>query len=196
MSRKKKVVAIIAILLTILMSFVGGQTYAKYATQIKTQGIAKIATWSFKVNDSIGDIEQMINLASTANNETLVNNKIAPGTQGSFIIKIDGKGSEVGIRYELGTNYQDNKPTNLKFKYNGTTYDTMDALLADAGGYIDANDSNKVREIQIDWEWPYETGTNDTEKLNGDLADTDDGRTINNFSFEIFVKGTQVMPNA
>lgn len=196
MSRKKKVIAIVAILLTIFMSFIGGQTYAKYATEIRARGTAQVATWSFKVNDEIGDIAESIDLASTVNDQTLANNKIAPGTQGSFVIKIDGTDSEVGIKYELSTKTQVDKPTNLKFKYNGTTYDTIGALLADAGGYINANDTDKVRNIQIDWEWPYETGETAAEKYSGDLSDTDNGRSNTNFKFDICVKGTQVMPNA
>ena len=69
----------LAILAVIILAFVGGQAYAKYFTKVKGTGMAEIATWSFKVN---GEREQVqsINLASTVNDETLVDNKIAPGT--------------------------------------------------------------------------------------------------------------------
>lgn len=195
MSRTKKIIAIVAILLTILMSFIGGHTYAKYTSKIVGVGSGKVADWSFKVNDVTDRITKVIDLAPTANNETLVNNRIAPGTKGSFTIKVDGTGSEVGIKYELATTADLGKPTNLKFTWNGTTYDTITELFANAGGYIYANEQNKVKEIKIDWEWPYETGTTDEEIAENDALDTEAGRG-DNFAFDVHVTATQIAPNA
>ena len=92
MSKKKKIIAIMAILLVILMSFVGGQTYAKYKSQVVGVGVGSIADWSFKVNGETDRITQAIDLAKTVNNETLINKRIAPGTEGSFTITIDATG--------------------------------------------------------------------------------------------------------
>ena len=195
MSRKKKVIAIVAILLTILMSFIGGHTYAKYTSEVEGLGIGRVADWNFKVNDATDRITQAINLAGTANEETLVNDRIAPGTKGSFTIKIDGTGSEVGIKYALTTTSELGKPTNLRFTWDGTTYDTLNELFENAGGYIYANEPNKVREIKIDWEWPYETGISDEEIAANDELDTRAGRG-DNFGFVVNVTATQIMPNA
>ena len=112
MTKSKKIILAIAVLLCILLAFIGGQAYAKYITEIKGNGIAEVATWSFKVNDQKEHIRE-IKLASTYNNETLVNNKIAPGTSGNFNIIVDATGSEVGIRYNIVFSDEANKPTNL-----------------------------------------------------------------------------------
>ena len=86
MSKKKKIIVIVAILSAIVISFLGGQTFSKYITEVKGTGSAQVAMWSFKV---YGDNEQTQNvkLASTVDDNTLVDNKIAPGTKGSFSIK-------------------------------------------------------------------------------------------------------------
>lgn len=195
MSKTKKVIAIAAILLTIAISFIGGQTYAKYTSQVVGLGVGKVADWSFKVNGVTDRINQIIDLASTANNETLVNNRIAPGTQGSFTIKVDGTGSDVGIKYELSSTAEFAKPANLKFIYNGTTYNTLTELFANAGGYIYADETNKVKDIKIDWEWLYETGTTDEEIAQNDELDTEAGMG-DNLAFDVYVTATQIMPNA
>ena len=197
MIKKKKIIAIMAILLVILMSFVGGQTYAKDTSRVEGLGVGRVADWSFKVNDFTDRITQAILLTSTADEETLVNNKIAPGTHGSFIIKIDGTGSYVGIKYELTTTSELGKPANLRFTWNGTTYDTLTELFANAGGYIYANEQNKVKEIKIDWEWPYQTGTTDEEIAESDELDTESGlgKYGASFAFDVYVTGTQIEPN-
>ena len=154
---KKKAVIIIAILVAIILSFVGGQTYSKYITQVKGAGIADIAHWDFKVNNS-EDIIQTINLASTINNDTLVNNKIAPGTSGNFKINIDASEAEVGINYKVEFTNEQNKPTNLKFIYNGLTYNSIKEIENKLEGTINATEENKIKTISIDWEWADEKG--------------------------------------
>ena len=117
MTKKKKVLITLALLAIILLAFIGGQAYAKYVSEVRGEGVAQVATWNFKVNGQSEQVEE-INLASTCNNETLVNNKIAPGTSGSFDIKVDATGSEVGINYNIAFTEEESKPQNLKFKYN------------------------------------------------------------------------------
>ena len=121
MTRKKKVLIVLAILAVVLLAFIGGQVYAKYVSEVRGEGIAEVATWSFKVNGQQEQVEA-INLASTCDNETLVGNKIAPGTSGSFNIIVDATGSEVGINYDIAFTEEENKPQNLKFEYNDTEY--------------------------------------------------------------------------
>lgn len=195
MSRKKKIIAVAAILLIILASFIGGQTYAKYTSQVVGLGVGKVADWNFKVNGVTDRIPKTIDLTSTVNDETLINNKIAPGTQGSFTITIDGTGSEVGMKYELTSTAELGKPSNLKFTWNGTTYNTLTELFANAGGYIYANEENKVKEIKIDWEWPYQIGENDEEIAANDELDMDSGLG-ESYAFDVYVTATQIMPNA
>ena len=100
MTNKKKIVLIVAILSMIVVSFMGGQSFSKYVSQVKGYGQFDIAKWSFLVNGQESSMNT-IDLSSTCNNETLIDNKIAPGTEGNFNIEIDATGSEVGIQYQV-----------------------------------------------------------------------------------------------
>ena len=100
MTKRKKVLLVSAILAIIIVAFIGGNVYSKYVSEVRGNGLAQVATWSFKVNGQQQDV-QTINLASTAQPDTLINNKIAPGTKGSFDIIVDGTGSDVAIDYKI-----------------------------------------------------------------------------------------------
>ena len=193
MTRKKKVLITLALLTIILLAFIGGQAYAKYVSEVRGEGVAQVATWNFKVNGQSEQVEE-INLASTCNNETLVNNKIAPGTSGSFDIKVDATGSEVGINYNIAFTEEENKPQNLKFEYNDMEYNSIKDLEKDLSGTINANDENKVRTLNVGWKWDYETGSNPDEISKNDLVDTQNAQEIQNYTFDVIITGTQVEP--
>ena len=193
MSKKKKIIITVVILSCIILAFIGGQSFSKYVSEIRGEGTAEIATWDFKVN---GDKEQIqtIKLGTTCNNETLVDNKIAPGTEGSFNISIDGTGSDVGIDYNIKFEEGSTKPTNLKFIYNDYEYNNISELEDSLSGRINANDENKNKQFTIKWKWLYETGQNDEEKARNNIQDTEDAKNISEYSFNVIVSGTQVAP--
>ncbi len=195
MSKKKKVIIVSSILIIMLLAFIGGQAYAKYISQVRGNGIAEIATWSFKVNGQKEQVQE-IKLVSTYNSETLVNNKIAPGTSGSFNIIVDATGSEVGIKYNIKFAEESNKPQNLKFVYGGKEYDSIKQLGDELSGTIAANEEDKTRTISVQWKWNYETGSS-AEQINAnDIIDTNDAISIANYTFQVIVTGTQVEPQA
>ena len=195
MSKKKKVIIVSSILIIMLLAFIGGQSYAKYISQVRGNGIAEIATWSFKVNGQKEQVQE-IKLVSTYNSETLVNNKIAPGTSGSFNIIVDATGSEVGIKYNIKFAEESNKPQNLKFVYGGKEYDSIKQLGDELSGTIAANEEDKTRTINVQWKWNYETGSS-AEQINAnDIIDTNDAISIANYTFQVIVTGTQVEPQA
>lgn len=193
MKKSKKIVLLSAVIIAIILSFVGGQTYAKYMSRVTGQGTADIANWSFKVNDNEDKI-QTISLKSTVNNETLVNNKIAPGTEGSFQIKLDATGSEVGINYAIKFENETQKPTNLKFMYDEKIFDSVTELQQSLTGTINANDENKTKTLTINWKWPYETGNTSEEIKENDILDTENAKQISNYTFDVIISGTQVNP--
>ena len=195
MRKWKKAIIFLAILLAIILSFIGGQTFSKYISEVKGSGIAEVARWSFKVNGQTEEV-QSINLASTCNNETLTGNKIAPGTEGAFNIVIDGNDSDVGIDYKIDFENETSKPQNLKFIYNDVEYDSITKLESDLSGTINANDEEKTKTLTINWKWDYETGANENEILANDKIDTQNAQNIVNYGFDVVVSGTQVMPNA
>ena len=193
MKKSKKIVLLAVVIITIILSFVGGHTYAKYMSRVTGQGTAEIANWSFKVNDNQEKI-QTISLKSTVNNETLANNKIAPGTEGSFQIKLDSTGSEVGINYIIKFENETQKPANLKFIYDGKTFNSLTELQQSLTGTINANEENKVKIITINWKWQYETGNTEEEIKANDILDTENAKQISNYTFDVIVSGTQVNP--
>lgn len=193
MSKKKKIILIVAILSCIILSFIGGQSYSKYVSEVRGDGIAEVATWSFKVNGQKEQV-QTIQLGSTCNNETLVNNKIAPGTSGSFNILVDGTGSDVGIDYTIKFTNESTKPTNLKFIYENQEYSSVNELQENLSGTIHANEEDKTKTLTINWKWDYETGNNETEIANNDKIDTQNAQAIATYTFNVIVSGTQVVP--
>ena len=192
---KKKTIAIIGILVAIILSFVGGQTYSKYVTEVRGDGTAQIATWDFKVNGQKEEV-QTISLGSTYDKSTLVNGKIAPGTEGNFQIKVDATGSDVGIDYQIKFSDETTKPTNLKFYYQEVEYDSILELGDALSGTINADDENKSKTFDIKWKWNYETGNNPTEIASNDKIDTQNAQEITNYEFDVIVSGTQVVPQA
>ena len=192
---KKKAVIIIAILVAIVLSFIGGQTYSKYVTEVRGDGTAQIATWDFKVNGQKEEV-QTISLGSTYDSSTLVNGKIAPGTEGNFQIKVDATGSDVGIDYKIKFSDETTKPANLKFYYQEVEYNSILELGEALSGTINADDENKSKTFDIKWKWNYETGSNPTEIASNDKIDTQNAQEITNYEFDVIVSGTQVVPQA
>ena len=190
MNKKKKVFIVAIILLIVILSFVGGNVYAKYLSQVIGQGSAEIAKWDFKVNGQTDNI-QTINLASAYNNEFISQNKLAPGTDGSFDIVIDATGTEVGLDYEVIFENEENKPSNFKYVYNGIEYNSISELSNKIKGKINANDVEKTKTITINWKWDYETGRTQEEINKNNLLDTNDGKNLQNFRFNIKVISTQ-----
>lgn len=162
-------------------------------SKVTGQGTADIASWRFKVNENEEKI-QNISLKSTINNSTLKDNKIAPGTSGDFQIKIDATGSEVGINYLLRFENESQKPTNLKFTYNDETYNSITELQDVLCGTINADEQDKVKVLQIGWFWEYETGNTEQEIYASDIIDTREAKQINNYTFDVIITGSQVMP--
>lgn len=193
MSKKKKLIFIVAILSCLILSFIGGQSYSKYVSDVRGNGMAEVATWDFKVNGQKEQV-QTIELVSTCNNQTVANHEIAPGTSGSFNIMIDGTGTDVGINYNIEFTNESVKPTNLKFIHDNHEYRSITELGTNLSGRIDANEETKTRTLTIDWIWPYETGNNETEITRNDTIDTQDAQNITGYTFNVIVSGTQVEP--
>lgn len=106
-----------------------------------------------------------IELLQTIDIKTLVNEKVAPGTKGSFNVFLT---SNSDVDYEVEIIDKNNKPKNLKFEINEKV------------GKIE---KDEVKKVEINWEWPYEINVEE------DLQDTKDGENIDEFNFEICTIG-------
>lgn len=193
LKKSKKIVLIIVSISLLLLTFIGGQTYAKYMSRVTGQGTADIASWSFKVNENEEKM-QTISLNSTIYNFTLANGRIAPGTAGSFEINIDGSGSGVAIFYTVNFQNETEKPKNLKFKYDGKEFESIELLNHWIVGTIHGDTDAQQRSFIIEWEWPYETGNTPEEIAENDERDTIDAKNISDYRFDVVVTGTQVQP--
>lgn len=193
LKKKTKIVLIVIVIAVILVSFIGGQAYAKYMSKVTGNGVGEIAQWRFKVNENEEKM-QTISLNSTIYNFTLANGRIAPGTAGSFEINIDGSGSGVAIFYTVNFQNETEKPKNLKFKYDGKEFESIELLNHWIVGTIHGDTDAQQRSFIIEWEWPYETGNTPEEIAENDERDTIDAKSISDYRFDVVVTGTQVQP--
>ncbi len=113
---------------------------------------------------------------------------------GSFDLVIDAGNSEVGVKYEVDFQDETNKPTNLKFKHGDKVLNEIEEYEEFFTDIIDADDANKTRTLTVEWEWPYETGTDEDSILQNDKIDTNEGLEAQDYEFNVVVTGTQVVP--
>lgn len=168
-------------------------TFSKYTNKVVGDGEIQIAKWNFKVNEQTEQFAN-IKLAETYNNNTLTNGKIAPGAKGSFDLVIDSSTSEVGVDYKVDFKNETNKPTNLIYKFKDNTVENIEELEQYLTGTINANDTNKVRTLTIEWEWPYGDSTEGV-ITEDDKIDTNEGLEALDYTFDVEVTGVQVVPS-
>ena len=151
MKKNKKRILLIALLLLLIvfMVLLGRGSYSKYLTQVKGKGVIEVAKWAFLVNGETASITN-INLAKTYTAETLAQNTIAPGTRGSFDIKIDTTGSEVGINYDVKFENENSKPQNLQYTYNGNTIATNNKKYVIDMPYNEGIQAYMATQIELD----------------------------------------------
>lgn len=179
---------VLALALTLVTTCLTGGTLAKYTTDVEGTGSAVVAAWSFKANDQTATMTNL-DLATTAYSN-VATGKIAPGTEGSFAIKVDASGSDVAVDYAIKFSNLTNKPANLKF-YSDAGHtaekDITDKLTTDGftGSIALADIANPVTET-VYWAWEYGTAAEDDQA-------TISGKTM---TFDITVTGTQATPTA
>lgn len=127
-----------------------------------------------------------VNLQNTINKNTLVNEKIAPGTQGSFDIILK---SNKSTNYQIEFVSKNQKPENLKFKAKcDNKYISEEKNnLEDLSEYLKGNIYKKEEKIiTIEWYWNYES----SEK--GNEQDTLDAQNLREYEFDIYTLGMEV----
>ena len=192
--KKKRSSAVLLMVLLLLVSVTAmyvASTYAKYTTEITgNEGTAIVAAWNFEDDNENQTIT--IELADTVDESTLSDDRIAPGTSGSFNIELVNT-SEVGADFVVALQSITNKPTNLKFYKESTHTTEITPGTTTITGQLEAEDSTGVT-VPIYWEWAYETSaisTNDPiDTANGE--DTLANRTL---TIGVNITGTQVPPS-
>ena len=140
-------------------------------------------------NDNIQSIEfdveyqntklKDVNLVQTINNQTLVYEKIAPGTSGEFEIVLKTKQD---LKYQIDFKSENEKPSNLQFYTveEEKRYNTLEDLGKTLQGFLYANET-KI--IQVKWEWCYEINQENNKQ------DTEDAKKLREYNFTIYVQG-------
>lgn len=189
-SKKNKGIfgTICILLIMLLLTGAGGYTYARYMTQERGTGSADIANWSFEIAKN-GEQTKTVKLVNTVDKDTLVNGKIAPGTSGEITITLDATGSEVGVDYTLAFMNEVNRPSNITFTYGERNYQTL-TQIGDIKGTINTTGA-KTKTITIQWSWAYQTGSTFDEITANDNKDTQDGTSLLDYTFDIYVAGVQ-----
>lgn len=186
-SKMITIIAIIALVLIIAVTLVSG-TFARYTTTSKTTATVATAAWSFKagLGTSTGTAINLYDTITTPSTTypNLADQRIAPGTTGSFKVVVDGKGSEVGIDYTIKISAASGTtlPTGLVFK-DGTTTIDISAGKTITGTIAKANVATAV-EKTITWEWAIGDDANAETGLNND----DQGKSL---TINVDIKGTQ-----
>lgn len=124
-------------------------------------------TNQYKLKISKGETKkENINLLRTVDKETLVNEKVAPGTKGSFEIILV---SNIDLEYKIEIIGKNEKPKNLNFLIEN--------------GQEGKIGKNEQKTILVNWKWDYEINSKE------DKQDTKDGENIKKHNFEIIVTG-------
>lgn len=118
-----------------------------------------------------------IYLANSLNKDTLIHERIAPGTKGAFEIILESKENTY---YQIKFESKSKKPENLTFKIEGKDrkYYTLEEMEQELKGEVKGN-----KRIVIHWEWEYEA--NEIQNW----QDTKDGETIKQYNFTIYAIG-------
>ena len=131
MRKNKKKTLFIILLISVLIVLAVGYTYSKYRQSVNISATSAVAKWSFtgSFSDSKHSTVKTISLADTVNSDSILEKRIAPGTNGKFSIVIDATGSEIDLDYDVTVSSETDKPTNLYFLYDGKKYTTLNSLI-------------------------------------------------------------------
>ena len=187
-----KIFAILLLLVMLVLMLIVG-TYAKYTTKVEGSDSSVVAKWAWQINDSDvskSDTEFAFNLFDTikdtadGSNETDVKaTKIAPGTKGSFEIKVENL-SEVNANYNLTlkeTKGQDVLNAKIEYSIIGTD-DAADWTAALntfnlTNTMLDMETGSKT--LTVYWRWAY------SPSVAQDDADTDVGFAAANSASDV-----------
>ena len=124
-----------------------------------------------------------VNLIDTINSNTLVDEKIAPGISGEFDIIVK---TNRNSKYQIYFISKNEKPQNLEFKIANTNISVN--KIEDLTKYLTGTlEKGQTRTVTIEWSWNYE---ND---VKGNIQDTKDSKNIDEYIFDIYTYGEQVI---
>ncbi len=144
--------------------------------------------YNFKISYKNLDFKSL-NLVDTIDKNTLIYEKIAPGTSGSFNILLY---SNQNLKYRIEFHSINDKPKNLKFmalKNNQILEETntLEELSRRLVGCINKDENIN---ITIKWYWNYEDKKNEEAT---DIQDTKDSEKIKKYQFDVYALGEEII---
>ena len=179
MSKNKKALIAVFAIFAVAIVGLGVGVVAKYISTLEKEGTATVAKWTFRTANSAAKLT--CDPTVTYDPDTLVAERIAPGTTGTCEIELSNAGGEVGVNYTI-TPAVNGKPTNLVLTMNGAAFNAASPIT----GTLTPGETGK--KISIDWEWPY----NNTDANN--VIDTNEGEAAGTMSITFSIVGEQVQP--
>lgn len=163
---------LVAVLLT--TSVISG-TFAKYVSTATAADTARVAKWKIMVNDteelSVASPTVTFDLFNTVTdvgglsddsdvkNGTGTEVIIAPGTAGSFDLKIENM-SEVTAKYAIDFTVLTNNGIPVQYSIDGTNWymdiNYIDIVASDATKLDMAGGSDPTETVKVQWKWAFE----------------------------------------
>lgn len=165
--KNRKIIAIVLCLALAVVCMAGG-AMAKYTTSVSGSDTASVAKWHFEVND--------VNMTPAGNNASMTfdlfntikdsngtddekdvkTDLIAPGTSGSFDLKIENL-SEVNAVYDLDFSVKNDSAIPVQFSTDGgktwKTYDKIGELNVDQKAIAMETGAETVT---VQWKWAFD----------------------------------------
>lgn len=196
-SNGKTALIVFLLLVTIVAVILATYAWAKYTETFNGEATAQVAKWNVTATPGTEMFSKTF--------EHVVDERMAPGTDGSISASLDIHDTEVDVDYTMTlvsvTPVGEGViPQNLVLKSSdGAVIYKNNAIVSNgtiATGRIAQGSANKSVEKTLNWEWPYETGTTDAEKTANNKKDTDDGKKAGSFKVTYRIDAVQVQPVA
>lgn len=169
----KKISMVALLLVTVIVtSYSVSGTYAKYTSTYTGTDSARVAKWAFSINDTEMTTNEftfdLFNTVKDTDNSTETDitdstgTIIAPGTQGSFDIKL-ANNSEVNAKYSIDYSVEKTASIPVEFSNDGITWESDINELDVADTNINMNGAEDTKTIY--WRWTFE-------RTDEDAADT------------------------
>ena len=154
MKKRLSILAVLVLAITVTAYSVSG-TYAKYTSDFTgATSTARVAKWAFEINDTAVSTTFDFDLFESVNDSNVKTgtneNIIAPGTTGSFAIKLANK-SEVNANYTVDYTVTNTANIPVEFSIDGTNWTTS---LADVTTPVAINKGGTAP-ITIYWRWAF-----------------------------------------
>ncbi len=194
-----RLAAVAAVLCLVTMSLTSG-TLAKYASSAGGSATAQVAKWAIAFKDGEGteysDSHTLtLNLKDTqkVTDNLVADERIAPGTKGSFAMAVDGTGTEVAFTYTIELDMTSVSGAPLAFydgdPDNGGTKITLASNKITLTGNVMADGTGTAANETIWWKWDSTgigTGTEDE-------RDTALGKAATTFTIPVTIKAEQML---